>query len=51
MTGMLTIANILAGETLHDVWGVNEDTEYGEASIPGAREALLSKRLAPRMAS
>jgi protoporphyrinogen oxidase len=48
MTGMLTAANILAGETLYDVWGVNEDAEYGEAGESGAREALMSERLTPR---
>jgi protoporphyrinogen oxidase len=50
MTGMLTAANILAGRTLYDVWGVNEDAEYGEAGQSGAREALMSERLVPRLA-
>jgi protoporphyrinogen oxidase len=48
MTGLLTALNILAGETLYDVWGVNEDAEYAEAGPSGAREALASVRLAPR---
>ena len=48
MTGMLTAANILAGRTLYDVWQVNEDAEYGEAGISGAREALASARLVPQ---
>ena len=48
MTGMLTAANILAGRTLYDVWQVNEDAEYGEAGVSGAREALASARLVPR---
>jgi protoporphyrinogen oxidase len=48
MTGMLTAANILAGETRYDVWDVNEDAEYGEAGTWGAREALASGRLVPR---
>ncbi len=48
MTGMLTAANILAGETLYDVWNVNEDAEYGEAGGWGVREALASERLTPR---
>lgn len=48
MTGMLTAANILAGQMLYDVWAVNEDAEYGEAGIAGAREALASTRLVPR---
>ena len=48
MTGMLTAANILAGRTLYDVWQVNEDAEYSEAGISGAREALASARLVPQ---
>src|ERR1019366_5344711 len=48
MTGMLTAKNILAGWTLYDVWAVNEDAEYGEAGISGAREALASARLGPK---
>jgi protoporphyrinogen oxidase len=48
MTGMLTAANILAGEARYDVWGVNEDAEYGEAGEWGVREALTSERLTPR---
>jgi protoporphyrinogen oxidase len=48
MTGMLTAANILAGRTLYDVWQVNEDAEYGEAGVAGAREALASARLVPQ---
>jgi protoporphyrinogen oxidase len=48
MTGMLTAANILAGRTLYDVWQVNEDAEYGEAGVSGARETLASARLVPR---
>ncbi len=45
MTGLLTAANIIAGETLHDVWSVNEDAEYCEAGVAGA---LNSERLVPR---
>ncbi|MGH6834452.1 MAG: NAD(P)/FAD-dependent oxidoreductase [Methylocella sp.] len=48
MTGMLTAANILAGQTLYDVWQVNEDAEYGEAGISGAKEALASARFVPQ---
>jgi protoporphyrinogen oxidase len=47
MTGMLTAANILAGETLYDVWRVNEDAEYSEAGFSGAEHALKSERLVP----
>ena len=48
MTGILTAENILAGETVHNVWDVNEDAEYGEAGVSGAREALRSERAVPR---
>ena len=48
MTGMLTAQNIIAGERLYDTWQVNEDAEYGEAGLSGAREALKSERLVPR---
>ena len=48
MTGMLTARNILAGETIYDIWAVNEDAEYGEAGFSGAREALTSERMVPR---
>lgn len=30
MTAMLTVENILAGEKVYDVWGVNQDAEYHE---------------------
>ncbi|HXU99544.1 MAG TPA: NAD(P)/FAD-dependent oxidoreductase [Caulobacteraceae bacterium] len=50
MTGMLTAMNILAGQTLYDVWEVNEDAEYGEAGVSGAQEALSSVRLVPERA-
>jgi hypothetical protein len=48
MTGLLAARNILAGERLYDLWGVNEDAEYGEAGVSGAEEALKSERLVPR---
>ncbi len=51
MTGLLTAANIIAGEPIHDVWQVNEDAEYGEAGVSGAQEALKSLRLVPRKAA
>ncbi|HEY2179122.1 MAG TPA: NAD(P)/FAD-dependent oxidoreductase [Caulobacteraceae bacterium] len=50
MTGMLTAMNILAGQSLYDVWDVNEDAEYGEAGVSGAQEALGSTRLVPERA-
>jgi protoporphyrinogen oxidase len=51
MTAMLTVRNILAGRRLYDVWQVNEDAEYGEAGLSGAKEALASERLVPRRAA
>ena len=48
MTGLLTALNILAGKTLYDVWDVNEDAEYGEAGVSGAKAALASERLVPQ---
>ncbi len=51
MTGLLTAANIVAGEPLYDVWQVNEDAEYGEAGVSGAQEALKSLRLVPKKAA
>jgi hypothetical protein len=47
MTAMLTVKNILAGESIYDVWNVNEDAEYHEAGAAGEREALNSLRLVP----
>ncbi|MGH7023729.1 MAG: NAD(P)/FAD-dependent oxidoreductase [Caulobacteraceae bacterium] len=51
MTGMLTAANILAGKAVYDVWEVNEDAEYHEGGVSGAKEALGSERLVPRRAA
>jgi protoporphyrinogen oxidase len=48
MTGMLTALNILAEQDLYDVWDVNEDAEYHEGGVEGAKEALSSERLVPR---
>ncbi|KTS35975.1 FAD-dependent oxidoreductase [Methylobacterium indicum] len=48
MTAMLTARNIILGERRYDVWNVNEDAEYGEAGLSGAREALASERMVPR---
>jgi hypothetical protein len=33
MTAMLTVKIIIAGESLYDVWNVNEDAEYHEAGV------------------
>jgi protoporphyrinogen oxidase len=51
MTGLLTAANIVAGQTIYDVWQVNEDAEYSEAGSSGVEEALKSERLVPRRAA
>jgi protoporphyrinogen oxidase len=48
MTGMLTARNIMAGERLYDVWGVNEDAEYSEAGSEGAMRSMSGLRLVPR---
>ncbi|MDB5511695.1 MAG: hemY [Enterovirga sp.] len=48
MTGMLTARNIMAGERLYDVWGVNEDAEYSEAGSEGASASLGGLRMVPR---
>ena len=47
MTAMLTVKNIMAGETVYDIWNVNEDAEYHESGAAGEREALSSVRLVP----
>ncbi|MGJ0508282.1 MAG: NAD(P)/FAD-dependent oxidoreductase [Methylocystis sp.] len=51
MTGLLAALNIVRGAEMFDVWAVNEDAEYSEAGVSGAREALASERLAPRRAA
>jgi protoporphyrinogen oxidase len=51
MTGLLTAANIVAGQVIYDVWQVNEDAEYSEAGASGAEEALKSERLVPKKAA
>jgi protoporphyrinogen oxidase len=48
MTAILAARNIIAGERRYDPWQVNEDAEYGEEGVSGAREALQSERLVPR---
>lgn len=46
MTGLLTAENILAGETVYDVWKVNQDAEYHEAGED--RTLAMSERLVPK---
>lgn len=49
MTAILTVKNMLAGETVYDVWDVNQDAEYHElhrtSSVSGQR--AVPRRLAP----
>lgn len=47
MTGMLAARNILAGRQIFDVWQVNQDAEYHEAGVAGARP-LPDRHLPPR---
>lgn len=47
MTAMLTVRNILAGERVYDIWGVNEDAEYHESGTEGEQAALASVRDVP----
>jgi protoporphyrinogen oxidase len=57
MTGLLTALNLIESLTgngdpaRYDVWEVNEDAEYGEAGLSGAKEALSSERLVPQRAA
>ncbi len=47
MTAMLTVRNIVAGERVYDIWGVNEDAEYHESGSEGEAAALASVRDVP----
>ncbi len=47
MTAMLTVRNIIAGERIYDIWGVNEDAEYHESGTEGEQAALASVRDVP----
>ncbi len=47
MTALLTVENIVAGQTVYDVWSVNEDAEYHEAGVAAERSAELGVRLVP----
>jgi len=43
MTAMLTVRNIVAGQTLYDVWEVNQDAEYHESgNVPDGDSAVAS---------
>ena len=41
------LRNIVAGEKLYDIWGVNEDAEYHESGTEGEQAALASVRDVP----
>jgi protoporphyrinogen oxidase len=47
MTAMLCARNILAGETIYDLWGVNQDAEYHEAGKAGEQAGATGVRLVP----
>ena len=51
MTAMLTARNILANQSLYDVWNVNQDAEYHEAGDRGAQVTDTTGRLVPRRVS
>jgi protoporphyrinogen oxidase len=51
MTAMLTVRNIVAGERVYDIWGVNEDAEYHESGTEGEQAALASVRDVPTRVS
>lgn len=46
MTGMLTARNIIAGQREYDVWAVNEEAEYLEATRGGG--GATGERLVPQ---
>jgi len=51
MTAMLTVANIVAGKPVYDVWRVNQDAEYHEEGGAGSDLLLAdSERLTPMRA-
>ncbi|MGH7293691.1 MAG: FAD-dependent oxidoreductase, partial [Polyangiaceae bacterium] len=48
MTALLCAKNILAGETLYDLWAVNQDAEYHEAGTrPAASDGSSGLRQVP----
>ena len=51
MTAMLCVKNILAGQRIYDLWGVNEDAEYhesGEHRASAAASSVSGERQVPR---
>jgi protoporphyrinogen oxidase len=51
MTAMLCAKNILAGETLYDLWNVNQDAEYHEAGERLSRQVATGLRDVPKRVS
>lgn len=51
MTAMLCARNIIAGESLYDLWQVNEDAEYHEGEVREANDGASGLRNVPQMAS
>jgi protoporphyrinogen oxidase len=47
MTAMLVARNILAGENIYDVWGVNQDAEYHESGEAGHQSGASGLRAVP----
>ena len=47
MTGLLAARNILAGNTVYDLWRVNEDAEYHEHGVAGAESGTSGLRMVP----
>jgi protoporphyrinogen oxidase len=47
MTAMLCAKNILAGETVYDLWQVNQDAEYHEAGRAGEQAGATGLRAVP----
>ena len=48
MTAMLCAKNIIAGETLFDLWQVNQDAEYHEAGKAGEQTGATGLRQVPQ---
>ncbi|HEY3898350.1 MAG TPA: NAD(P)/FAD-dependent oxidoreductase [Chthoniobacter sp.] len=54
MTAMLCVKNIIAGQRIFDLWGVNEDAEYHESGDHGASvpsSSVSGQRQVPRKIS
>jgi hypothetical protein len=47
MTALLCARNIIAGESLYDLWFVNQDAEYHESGSSGHEEGASGLRAVP----